>query len=237
MYNSCQVFVKSPAAALTPLPFRHQATLHAYPYTMRLFMDYKLLLQVRTIIVHYSSMLQAHCDYIDFNLGCPQRIAKRGFYGAFLMDDLKLVQKLVISAVENLSVPISCKIRLFPDLNKTLEYAKMLEASGCSLLAVHGRTREMKDTSAHRADWDAIKAVRAAVRIPVLANGDVRTIHDAQRLMQYTGADGVMSAEPLLVDPALFDDKRLEPEVRHTCPILSLAVVGLLVTTVWSGEV
>jgi tRNA-dihydrouridine synthase len=69
-----------------------------------------------------------------------------------------------------------------------------------------------------RADWDGIAAVRAAVQIPVLANGDVQCMADAQRLMAHTKADGVLSAEPLLSDPALFSSTR-QPEVR--CTLLS----------------
>lgn len=89
-------------------------------------------------------ILQEHADYIDLNLGCPQRIAKRGFYGAFLMDDLQLIEQLVTAAASRLAKPVSCKIRLFPDISKTIEYARMLQAAGCSLLAVHGRLRECK---------------------------------------------------------------------------------------------
>jgi tRNA-dihydrouridine synthase 1 len=80
----------------------------------------------------------------------------------------------------------------------------MLERAGCKLLAVHGRTRDQKDTTAHRADWAAIAAVRAAVRIPVLANGDVRDLREAAECMAATGAVGVLSAEPLLRNPTLF---------------------------------
>jgi tRNA-dihydrouridine synthase 1 len=93
---------------------------------------------------HFVHSLQEHADYIDLNLGCPQRIAKRGFYGAFLMDDLQLIEQLVLAAATRLDKPVSCKIRLFPDINKTIEYARMLQAAGCSLLAVHGRLRECK---------------------------------------------------------------------------------------------
>jgi tRNA-dihydrouridine synthase 1 len=81
---------------------------------------------------------------VDLNLGCPQRIAKKGYYGAFLMDDLPRVEALVTRAAASLRVPVSCKVRLFPDLGATIAYARMLERSGCSLLAVHGRTRDMK---------------------------------------------------------------------------------------------
>lgn len=148
---------------------------------------------------------EAQCDGVDINLGCPQRIAKRGNYGAFLMDDLPRVEALVRSLAGGLAVPVTCKIRLFPDLAKTIAYARMLEAAGCRLLAVHGRTRDMKDTAKHRADWSAIAAVRAAVAIPVVANGDVRNLAEAAECMAATGATGVLSAEPLLLNPRLFD--------------------------------
>ncbi|KAL3378387.1 hypothetical protein AABB24_004350 [Solanum stoloniferum] len=135
---------------------------------------------------------------------CPQRIAKRGNYGAFLMDNLSLVKSLVEKLANNLNVPVSCKIRIFPNLQDTLSYAKMLEDAGCSLLAVHGRTRDEKDGRKFRANWEAIKAVRNVVRIPVLANGNIRHIDDVHSCLEETGADGVLSADPLLENPALF---------------------------------
>ena len=80
----------------------------------------------------------------------------------------------------------------------------MIEAAGASILSVHGRTRDQKDTRLHRADWSAIAAVRAALRIPVLANGDVRNLEEAAACMAATGTVGVLSATPLLENPALF---------------------------------
>ena len=149
---------------------------------------------------------RAGIDYVDLNLGCPQRIAKRGNYGAFLMDDLKLVSRIVKTATSTLSIPVSCKIRCFDSVEETVRYATMIVECGCSVLGVHGRTREQKDLTATRADWDKIKAVVDAVgsRVPVIANGNVRHYDDAIALMNYTGANGVMSAEGLLSDPALF---------------------------------
>ncbi|KVH92508.1 Aldolase-type TIM barrel, partial [Cynara cardunculus var. scolymus] len=135
---------------------------------------------------------------------CPQRIAKRGNYGAFLMDKLPLVKSLVEKLALNLNVPVSCKIRVFPDLQDTLNYAKMLEDAGCALLAVHGRTRDEKDGKKIRADWKAIRAVKNTLRIPVLANGNIRHMDDVKNCLEETGADGVLSAETLLENPALF---------------------------------
>ncbi|KAG6545966.1 hypothetical protein Mapa_012627 [Marchantia paleacea] len=155
-------------------------------------------------LLQAALLVQSQCDYVDINLGCPQRVARRGNYGAFLMDDLPLVRSLVSHLASNLSVPVSCKIRVFPELEDTLAYARMLEAAGCSLLAVHGRTREQKFSQLVRADWNAIRAVKEAVRIPVLANGNIRWMEDVEACMAATGVDGVMSAESLLENPALF---------------------------------
>ncbi|TMW99091.1 hypothetical protein EJD97_003062 [Solanum chilense] len=180
-------------------------------------------------LLEAARRVEPYCDYVDINLGlscsnssllvvhpcrhdvgvgvgsmCPQRIARRGNYGAFLMDNLPLVKSLVEKLANNLDVPVSCKIRVFPNLQDTLSYAKMLEDAGCSLLAVHGRTRDEKDGKKFRANWEAIKAVRDVVRIPVLANGDIRHMDDVHNCLEKTGADGVLSAESLLENPALF---------------------------------
>ncbi|KAE9614279.1 hypothetical protein Lal_00016679 [Lupinus albus] len=156
------------------------------------------------VLLEAARKVEPYCDYVDINLGCPQRIAKRGYYGAFLMDNLALVKSLVENLTLNLQVPVSCKIRLFPNLEDTLKYARMLEDAGCSLLAVHGRTRDEKDGKKFRADWKAIRAVKDAVKIPVLANGNVRHMDDVKDCLEETGVEGVLSAETLLENPAVF---------------------------------
>ncbi|XP_065874818.1 uncharacterized protein [Euphorbia lathyris] len=155
-----------------------------------------------------AQMVEPFCDYVDINLGCPLRGAKQGNYGAFLMDNLPLIKSLVQKLALNLNIPVSCKIRLFPDIEDTLKYAKMLEQAGCSLLAVHGRTRVEKDFNKFRADWKAIKAVKEAVGIPVLANGNIRHMDDIEMCLKETGVDGVLSADSLLQNPALFSGFR-----------------------------
>lgn len=147
-------------------------------------------------------------DAVDLNLGCPQRIARRGRYGAFLMDDPRTVSAVVSTLAAHLSVPVTAKMRVFADVGKTVSFARMLESSGASLVAVHGRTRDAKDAASVRADWDAIAAVKRALRVPVLANGDVLCLESAGECLRATGADGVLSAIPLLEDPALFSEER-----------------------------
>ncbi|KZV24961.1 tRNA-dihydrouridine(16/17) synthase [NAD(P)(+)]-like [Dorcoceras hygrometricum] len=161
------------------------------------------------VLLEAAQRVEPYCDYVDINLGCPQNFAKRGKYGAYLMSNLPLVKSLVERLAKNLSIPVSCKLRIFPGLQDTMNYAKMLEDAGCSLLAVHGRTIDQKDQKTIRANWDAIKAVRNAVSIPVLANGNIRHIDDVWWCLEETGVEGVLSAEAILENPALFAGYRL----------------------------
>jgi tRNA-dihydrouridine synthase 1 len=91
-----------------------------------------------------AKKVESRCVAIDLNLGCPQNIAKRGNYGSFLMNDLDLVRDMVLKLSTSLSIPITCKIRVFPTVKESVQYALMLQDAGCKMLTVHGRLREQR---------------------------------------------------------------------------------------------
>lgn len=159
------------------------------------------------VLLAASRHVVAHVDAIDLNLGCPQRIAHAGHFGSYLLDecDWDLVCSIVKRLSDSLPVPVFCKIRLLNDIEDTLRLVKKLEASGASLLAVHARYR---GSPTHRRDGPAhleqIAVLKKAVRIPILANGNVRCWADVEANLLTTNADGIMAAEGLLDDPCLF---------------------------------
>lgn len=140
----------------------------------------------------------------DLNLGCPQKIAKRGNYGAFLSKDIDLVEKILKEMVQKLKCRVSAKIRIFEDEEKTIEYVKRLEKTGISLLTVHGRTISQKGPNTGLADWGIIRKIKNTLKIPVIGNGNIAYQRDIKNFFDFTESDGLMIAETHLYNPYIF---------------------------------
>lgn len=194
---------------------------------------------------------------VDLNLGCPQRIARTGHYGSFLLDnaeDRSLVCSMISSAAKQLDIPVFCKIRLLmedeeveqnereiqqrahddlssssskrsnsaslspPSLPATLSFCQSLQRAGCSLIAIHGRTRgSVVQRRMGPADLHIIRSVRESLSIPVLSNGNVYDAKDVKNNLDFTGAAGIMVGEALLANPAIFQEAyQLEQERSGT---------------------
>ncbi len=143
-------------------------------------------------------------DIIDINSGCPMPKIVSGGAGSALMKTPKLFGELVRAAVDAASVPVTVKIRSGWDENSinAVEMAKIAEENGAAAVAVHGRTRSQLYSG--RADWDVIRAVKQAVKIPVIGNGDVSTPELCREMYEYTGCDLVMVGRGSYGRPWLF---------------------------------
>lgn len=153
-----------------------------------------------------AKLVAPYCDAVDLNLGCPQGIARKGHYGAFLQEDQELIHTMIKTLHENLPVPVTAKIRILETKEATLAYAKNVLSAGASILTVHGRRREQKGHMTGVADWEYIRYLRENLppETVIFANGNVLQHGDLQRCLDATGVDGVMAAEGNLSDPALF---------------------------------
>ena len=143
-------------------------------------------------------------DILDFNMGCPApKVVKNG-EGSALMREPERAFAIMKAVRQAVKMPFTVKMRLGWDNEhkNVLEIARLAEEAGVDAIAVHGRTREQ--FYAGHADWQAIAEVKRAVKIPVIANGDVRTCADLRRILEVTGADGVMIGRGAQGNPWIF---------------------------------
>lgn len=145
------------------------------------------------------------CDIIDINMGCPAPKIVNNGDGSALMRDPALAARVIEAVVKAVDVPVTVKFRKGWDEKSVncVEFARMAEAAGAAAITIHGRTRAQQYSG--KADWDAIRAVKQAVSIPVFANGDVAEPADVVRILEYTGADAVMIGRGALGDPWIFE--------------------------------
>ncbi|CAN8097006.1 unnamed protein product [Discula destructiva] len=196
----------APSSASTPDPLPTTTPyLDGHPATDRpLFVQF--CANDPAFLLAAATRVAPHCDAVDLNLGCPQGIARKGHYGAFLQEDQALIHSLIRTLHDNLPVPVTAKIRILETREATLAYARNVLDAGASILTVHGRRREQKGHMTGVADWAYLRYLRENLpaETVIFANGNILQHGDLQRCLDATGADGVMSAEGNLSDPALF---------------------------------
>ncbi|KAI5788433.1 dihydrouridine synthase [Geopyxis carbonaria] len=223
------LFVQAPMVRYSKLPFR--ALMHDYAvdvcYTpMMLAKEFTRSQRARLtefttsphdrpLVVQFAAsnatdfaraaeMVAPFADGVNLNCGCPQSWALHDGVGCAMMSQPALVADMVRAAKARCGRDfcVSVKIRVHADIAETLRFVAAVEAAGVDYITVHGRRRTQR--SSEPVNLDAIRAVKAAATVPVVANGDVFSLSDALRIAAATGVDGVMAARGLMTNPALF---------------------------------
>lgn len=169
----------------------------------------KLICQIGTnnpeSAVKAACTVQNDVHSIDINMGCPEYFSVHAGMGSGLLRIPEKAHEIMKALWENVSVPVSCKIRLLPKLNDTLNFVKLMQSTGINHLSMHGRIRE--EMSRGYAHWSAIKAAinDPEITIPINANGDWFCTNDAVELKAYTGCTGILIARGACHDPTIFE--------------------------------
>ena len=159
---------------------------------------------------------------IDINMGCPAKKVLKKAAGSALLKNPSLVARILRAVVLQVNVPVTLKIRTgwCPATRNGVEIAKIAEDCGIQLLSVHGRTRECRFNG--KAEYDTIAAIKQAVSIPIIANGDIHCSDSAKQVLQYTKADGLMIGRAAQGQPWLFKEIEYFLATGKTLPILTL---------------
>ena len=171
----------------------------------------------------------ADAQIIDINMGCPAKKVNKKFAGSALLQDPALVRDILQAVVAAVDVPVTLKIRTGwdPDHRNGVEIAQLAEQAGIQALTVHGRTRACLFRG--EAEYDTIKAIKQAVSIPVIANGDIDSVDKARHVLAYTGADAIMIGRAAQGQPWIFRQIRQSLEQNQVPTAPSVEEVRALV--------
>ncbi len=165
-------------------------------------------------------------EIIDINMGCPAKKVCNKAAGSALMRDEPLVEEILRAVVQAVDVPVTLKMRTgwSPDEKNALRIAQLAEEIGISALAVHGRTRQCGYSG--DAEYDTIARIKAAVSIPVFANGDIDSPEKAKQVLQHTGADGLLIGRAAQGRPWIFKEINHYLDTGEHLPALPQDEVG-----------
>jgi tRNA-dihydrouridine synthase B len=172
---------------------------------------------------------------IDINMGCPARKVCNVNAGSALLEDEALVARILEAVTQAVAVPVTLKIRTGPrpERRNAVRIAQIAQAAGVQMLAVHGRTRAC--AFAGEAEYDTIAEVKSRVVIPVVANGDIQTPQDAERVLRATGADGIMIGRAAQGRPWLVREIALYLETGRLAEPPTLAEIGAVLAEQLEG--
>jgi tRNA-dihydrouridine synthase B len=167
-------------------------------------------------------------DIIDINMGCPAKKVCNVLAGSALLEDEPLVARILEAVVAAAGVPVTLKIRTgpAPQRRNAVRVARIAESCGVQALAIHGRSRACMFEG--RAEHETVAEVKSRVRIPVIANGDVESAEDAKRVLELTGADGIMIGRAAQGRPWLFRSIARYLETGEQTPAPGLPEIGAL---------
>lgn len=205
-YNAGLVYAEMVSAS--GLEYSNQKTIEMLnvndlekPISMQIF-GYDIDLMVKAA----KTVEKTNADIIDINMGCPVKKIVKSKSGSYLLTEPLHIYEMVKAIVDNVSKPVTVKIRSGFDFNSinAIEVSKLVEKAGASAIAIHARTRSQLYSG--KADWNIIKQVKEAVNIPVIGNGDIKSASDALKMIEETGCDAVMIGRGCLGNPFLINE-------------------------------
>lgn len=157
---------------------------------------------------------------IDFNFGCPKNFSIAGGMGAALLEQPEKIRKILTHCVRNLDIPVTCKMRILPNLVDTINLVKLIESCGVSAIAVHGRTKDQRPK--HENNIEVLRKIAETISIPLIANGEsnnIKTYDDMMKFRIESKASSVMIARAAMLNPGIFRNMKISDNVSESADI------------------